>query len=172
MTAPIIPADQWPAWADRHCWDADGSGWFYGPAQAGALAWFPMMRHSDIPTPAGWDWRVPVMRSQPAPAIDLEQYGVAIQYAINGLREAGGRTDSVVARKLESLLALIDGQDKCGGELSLTDALSDYLEAQDALDYWETAGPNRDLYESVMARRNSARRDLESAMQPTKGEEE
>ena len=153
MTGPIIPAGQWPEWATHHCWDDDGTGAFYGMRTA-VGGWHADCEDSKFPMPKGWDWRV------------------AIQYAINGLREAGGRTDSVVARKLESLLALIDGQDKCGGELSLTDALSDYLEAQDALDYWETAGPNRDLYESVMARRNSARRDLESAMQPTKGEEE
>lgn len=63
-------------------------------------------------------------------------------------------------------------QGKCVGELSLTDAINDYLVAQDALDNWETSGPNRDLYESVMARRNAARRDLESVMRPTKGEAE
>lgn len=29
MTA-IIPLDQWPEWADRHCRDRDGLGCFYG----------------------------------------------------------------------------------------------------------------------------------------------
>ena len=47
------------------------------------------------------------------PAIDLEKYAVAIQYAINGMREAGGSTNNAVARKLESLLAMIDGRARC-----------------------------------------------------------
>lgn len=115
MTGPIIPADQWPAWADRHCWDKNGDGWFYGPATPSAFAWFPYARRSNIPTPAGWDWSVPVIRADmgnpmSAPAIDLGQYAAAVQYAINGLLESGCMTDSVVAKKLRSLMAMIDGQ--------------------------------------------------------------
>ena len=67
MTGPIIPANKWPTWADRHCWDADGDGYFYGAAlpnkhgQPGG-AWREAAGRSGIPMPAGWDWRVPVMR--------------------------------------------------------------------------------------------------------------
>lgn len=62
MTGPIIPADQWPEWADQHCWDKSGTGWFYGPDRVDSGAWFPEVCRSDIPMPEGWDWRVPVMR--------------------------------------------------------------------------------------------------------------
>lgn len=106
---PAIPADKWPSWADRHCWDKEGTGWFYGPARAGGFAWFPEFCNSDIPMPAGHNWRVPAVR-QAAPPIDQGQYAVAVQYAINGLLESGCKTDSVVAKKLRSLLVLIDGQ--------------------------------------------------------------
>lgn len=62
MTGPIIPADQWPEWADRHCWDKNGNGWFYGMSVIGASAWFPESRRSRTPMPDGHDWRVPLMR--------------------------------------------------------------------------------------------------------------
>lgn len=57
----IIPLDQWPAWADRHCWDRDGSGRFYGQWAAQGV-WKSVWSWSNIPMPDGWDWRVPMMR--------------------------------------------------------------------------------------------------------------
>ncbi|TDB26822.1 hypothetical protein ATCM_03700 [Stenotrophomonas sp. ATCM1_4] len=69
-----------------------------------------------------------------------------------------------------SKLPLIDASPKGGSDVDLREELNGFLEAQDALDNWETAGPNRDLYESVMARRNSARRDLDAALQATSAE--
>lgn len=78
MTAPIIPADQWPEWADRHCWDKRGIGQFIG-IQTDKYSWRKWAANSGIPLPAGHDWRVPVMRptckeSLPvAPAIDPGQ---------------------------------------------------------------------------------------------------
>lgn len=65
MTGPIIPAGQWPEWADRHCWDADGSGFFFGPPSTRSWGWMSCIKKSHIPMPAGWDWRVPVMRKPP-----------------------------------------------------------------------------------------------------------
>lgn len=53
-------------------------------------------------------------RLQQSPTIDLERYAVAIQYAIDGMREAGGITNVKVADKLASLLARIDGQNGAG----------------------------------------------------------
>lgn len=63
MTGPIIPDEQWPEWADRHCWDGDGEGWFYGGIiHPDFNAWEACLEVSGIPMPDGWDWRVPVMR--------------------------------------------------------------------------------------------------------------
>lgn len=105
MTAPTIPADQWPDTVVAKLWASTGERWDLAPFAGG---W--ALGDSSTPMPAGHDWRVPAMRSQPAPAIDLGQYAVAVQYAINGLLESGCKTDSVVAKKLRSLRALIDGQ--------------------------------------------------------------
>ncbi len=57
----MIPADQWPKWADRHCWNEDGDGRFYGQ-WADQGVWKSDWSWSNIPMPAGYDWRVPVMR--------------------------------------------------------------------------------------------------------------
>lgn len=46
----------------------------------------------------------------------------------------------------------------------LLEALRDYLEAQDALDNRETAGPNAEDYFELMRRRNNAREDLDAAI--------
>lgn len=51
-----------------------------------------------------------------APAIDLEQYVVAVQYAIDGMREAGGITNTKVAEKLERLMATIDASLRGGSD--------------------------------------------------------
>ncbi|TDB27358.1 hypothetical protein ATCM_06630 [Stenotrophomonas sp. ATCM1_4] len=71
---------------------------------------------------------------------------------------------------LRTVLRELQASPKGGSDADLREALSDYLDVQDELDSWETAGPNRDIYESVMARRNSARRDLEAAMQAASAE--
>lgn len=65
MTGPIIPAELWPEWADRHCWDERGIGQFIG-FQTDKYSWRKWAANSSIPRPSGWDWRVPVMRSQSA----------------------------------------------------------------------------------------------------------
>lgn len=131
MTGPIIPADQWPEWADRHCWNEDGDGRFYGQ-WADQCVWKSDWSWSNIPMPAGHDWRVPVMRptckeSLPvAPAIDLEQglrdlYRAYVRLLESGrdrIKSLGGDCDPVDVmeqtdidlRKVRDLLALIDGQ--------------------------------------------------------------
>lgn len=68
----MIPADAWPEWADRHCWDEDGCGEFYGVMVCDS-GWMPIYEYSDIPLPAGHDWRVPVMRYQPVQAIGRDR---------------------------------------------------------------------------------------------------
>lgn len=46
----------------------------------------------------------------------------------------------------------------------LHDAITDYLEAQDALDNWEHQSINRPEYSTLMRRRNGARDDLDAAL--------
>lgn len=98
------------------------------------------------------------------PAIDLEQYAVAIQYAINGMREAGGSTNNAVARKLESLLAMIDGQGKSPTQAAWTDEqCAEFLAV--AMRHVQVKGTlSMDEIRQGQARAN--------AMQPTKGEGE
>ena len=82
MTGPIIPADQWPEWADRHCWDADGDGYFYGVVRPTSTWWWRTEAEpSGIPMPAGHDWRVPVMRPAAVPAIDRDRLLSALERA-------------------------------------------------------------------------------------------
>lgn len=70
----MIPADAWPEWADRHCWDEDGGGWFYGSRIRDEIDdWEPSFETSGIPLPPGHDWRVPVMRYQPVQAIGRDR---------------------------------------------------------------------------------------------------
>lgn len=59
----MIPADKWPEWADRLCWDEDGAevGQFIG-ASIRCGVWYTDYEYTDIPIPPGHDWRVPVMR--------------------------------------------------------------------------------------------------------------
>lgn len=111
MTGAVIPADKWPEWADRHCWDAGGEGYFYGAVQD-QFGWWPDSDCSRIPLPPGHDWHVPVMRpSEQAPAIDLRQFrdliGFACLQAVN-LPETDTSRDYI--RRCGELLALIDGQ--------------------------------------------------------------
>lgn len=109
MTGPIIPAGEWPEGADRHCWDANGLGFFYGPPTEKAQMWLLVLKQSHIPLPAGWDWRVPVMRpSEEARAIDLEQpqnktFPADVAAAVGDMRR---------------LLAMIDGQARLGIDLA------------------------------------------------------
>lgn len=70
----MIPVDTWPEWADRHCWDEDGEGWFYGVSIGDDFDyWEPRFETSGIHLPPGHDWRVPVMRpSAEQPAVDVD----------------------------------------------------------------------------------------------------
>lgn len=81
MTGPIIPAELWPEGADRHCWDANGLGFFHVPTTEGAQMWLLVLKQSHIPLPAGWDWRVPVMRPAAVPAIDRDHLLSALERA-------------------------------------------------------------------------------------------
>ena len=115
MTGPIIPADQWPEWADRHCWDADGDGYFYGVVRSTSTWWWRTETEpSGIPIPSGHDWRVPVMRHQPVPAIDLARVRASARSLLNWIddwAETPGESGiEAIAEEAEAVLALIDGQ--------------------------------------------------------------
>lgn len=106
--ADMIPADAWPEWADRHCWDEDGDGIFYGAYLEGNC-WVGEFTRSSIPLPPGHDWRVPVMRqtAKECLTVDLEQ----LQRLASGwIIEAGGPGADAQNACAEALLALIDGQ--------------------------------------------------------------
>ena len=106
MTGPIIPADQWPDGAYMHTWDSSGLGNWHRTAYGAWHHW-----GSDIPMPAGWDWRVPVMRptckdSLPvAPAIDLEQFRSLARWVASS---EGHRIPSWMRSDADRLLALLD----------------------------------------------------------------
>lgn len=119
MTGPVIPADQWPEWADRHCWDADGVGLFIGAVTAGypeRSKWANSHVGSGIPMPAGWDWRVPVMRPQTAPAIDLERL-VSLRNRLHAMAcRVGPEWEAEAGELQRDVQALIDGQPTKGEE--------------------------------------------------------
>ena len=140
MTAPIIPTDQWPEWANRHCWDAEGSGMFFGVERTGK-GWVSEYGYSNIPMPVGHDWRVPAMRpSEQAPAIDLEQglrdlYRAYVRLLESGrdrIKSLGGDCDPVDVmeqtdidlRKVRDLLAQIDGQANVRSSSEHSDSLT------------------------------------------------
>ena len=109
MSAPIIPAELWPEWADRHCWDERGIGQFIG-IQTDKYSWRKWAANSGIPRPSGWDWRVPVMRHQ-ANAIDLEQFTYSVKRSKSCLENHLRGALEVIAREIadcDRLLALID----------------------------------------------------------------
>lgn len=63
----LLPPNAWPRWADRHVWDANGEGWFYGAiVEVGGegLAWNYELQPSGIAMPSEHDWRVPVLRTR------------------------------------------------------------------------------------------------------------
>ena len=63
----LLPPNAWPRWADRHVWDANGEGWFYGAIVEGGgegLAWNYELQPSGIAMPSEHDWRVPVLRTR------------------------------------------------------------------------------------------------------------
>lgn len=62
MTGPIIPADQWPKGAVMHVFTRSGEGAFMWHEANEFGGWSSHAIPSGIPMPAGWDWRVPVMR--------------------------------------------------------------------------------------------------------------
>lgn len=122
MTAPIIPADQWPEGAYMHTWDSNGLGNWHRTTYGAWHHWA-----SDIPLPAGHDWRVPVMRqAAPAavivtvggigeplqPGIDLEQIRVLAQGAMDTLTQNKTFPADVAAAvgHMRHLMALIEGQ--------------------------------------------------------------
>ena len=100
MTGPIIPADQWPEGAHLHTWDSNGLGNWLRPSYGAWHLWA-----YDIPLPPGHDWRVPVMRNQPAPAIDLEQFRSLARWVASS---EGHRIPSWMSSHADRLLALID----------------------------------------------------------------
>ena len=117
MTGPIIPADQWPEGAVALVWSAVGLGkWVTTDSSTGTWE----VGRADVPMPAGWDWRVPVMRQQ-SPAIDLEQFRKAVM-RFRAMAELGVDVESMPMHFMKSqekyaadvveadrLLALIDG---------------------------------------------------------------
>ena len=113
MTGPIIPAGEWPEDAHLHTWDSNGLGNWLRPSYGAWHLWA-----TDIPLPPGHDWRVPVMRSQPAPAIDLEQFRMLAQGSIDALSQNKVYPADVSAAisSMRHLLALIDGQAVCHPE--------------------------------------------------------
>lgn len=113
MSGPIIPVEHWPEWADRHCWNSDGSGVFCGATISSGGVWIRTLAESSIPMPKGHDWRVPVMRAS-AEAIDLAQFRESVE-AEHELAMCEWRGDqisdeqaSVAHVKRDRLLALID----------------------------------------------------------------
>ena len=98
MIGTIITDDQWPDGAYMHTWDSNGLGNWHRTAYGAWHHW-----GSDIPMPADWDWRVPVMRHQP-PSIDLEQFRCLADFVLGRSANRGN------LKAAYGLLALIDGQ--------------------------------------------------------------
>lgn len=105
-----------------------------------------------------------------APTIDLERYAVAIQYAIDGMREAGGITNVKVAGKLASLLALIDGQANVRSSPEHCSELATDLVTDDAVRRLVRAMENTPGDDLIEPNTRLCRRLLIAALQPTKGE--
>lgn len=58
-TAPDPYQVDWskaPEWADVHCWDKDGMGYWYG-AKQGGNGWCNEYASSEFTLPAGLDWK-------------------------------------------------------------------------------------------------------------------
>lgn len=160
MTNPIIPAELWPEWADRHCWDENGLGFFYGPPTEKAQMWLLVLKQSHIPMPDGHDWRVPVMRQptidrdrllsaleraaaaetelarlrdqQQSPAIDLEQFRKAVM-RFKAMAELGVDVESMPMHFMKS-------QEKYAADVAEADRLLALIDGQSkrshALDAW------------------------------------
>ena len=114
----IISAEQWPEWADRHCWDENKEGHFYGTEPDTGI-WMECTKQSNIPMPAGWDWHVPVMRptveesSAVAPAIDLARVRASVQSLLNWIddwAEGESGIEAITEEAEAVLVALVDGQ--------------------------------------------------------------
>ena len=105
MIGTIITDDQWPDGAYMHTWDSNGLGNWHRTAYGAWHHW-----GSDIPMPADWDWRVPVMRpaaedsSTVAPAIDPEQFRGLLAFVRDGCKNG-----PIMQARARELLALIDG---------------------------------------------------------------
>lgn len=191
MTGPIIPADQWPEWADRHCWDKNGDGWFYGLATPSALKWWPELRRSNIPMPVGHDWRVPVMRlSEKSPAADPEDVRIvriiAEKIDEGRLDHPGFYKNGRLSAALRNLLTLIDGQaggqshpdtDRFNfieGECLAVEAVSVRASEDDADAAWVISQHHMGRGQVVLHRSHddNLRRAIDAVMQPAKGEGE
>ncbi len=87
-------------------------------APSGSLS--PLARIADAFGVTGtWDQIADavIARSTPAaPGIDLREFGVALIYAVDVLRSAGGRANTIAADKMALLIELIDASPKGGSD--------------------------------------------------------
>ena len=122
MTVPIIPTELWPQDAHLHTWDSNGLGNWHRPSYGAWHHWA-----SDIPLPPGHDWRVPVIRHQPAPAIDLERFRKPVEAwkreveRLHHDEEIFPQTEDAIWAEADRLLALIDGHGKSPTQAAWTD---------------------------------------------------
>lgn len=105
------PGYKWPEGAVALVWSAVGLGkWVTADSSTGTWG----VDLADVPMPAGWDWRVPVMRQQPTRAIDLARVRASVQSLLNWIddwAETPGESGiEAIAEEAEAVLALIDGQ--------------------------------------------------------------
>ena len=152
MSGPIIPAELWPEGAHLHTWDSNGLGNWLRPSYGAWHLWA-----SDIPLPPSHDWRVPVMRSQPAPAIDLEQFRSLARWVASS---EGHRIPSWMRSHADRLLALIDGHAMHSDDTQRLEWLMRNISGTEL----------RRL--NVRTDANCDRAAIDNAMKPTKGEGE
>ncbi|GEM_PF-6831795 len=138
MSAPIIPAGEWPEHAEAIVWDSDGQSLELRLFRLFGSDWGLVFTQPRIEMPTGWDWRVPVMRPAAVPvidrdrllaaleraaaaetelarlrdqqAIDLEQFRSALVALSDYAYERHGHTDHPHCVEADRLLSLIDGQ--------------------------------------------------------------
>ena len=170
MTGPIIPAELWPEHAYAIVWDSDGQSL---ELRLFGSDWGLVYTHPNIDMPPDNDWRVPVMRptckdSLPvAPAIDRERVRASLQSLLNWIddwAETPGESGiEAIAEEAEAVLALIDWQGQ--PPITVTDEM-----VERACAAFTSAGRRERALPSLSPR--WMREALESALLPTKGEEE
>lgn len=116
------------------------------------------------------DWRVPVMRPQPAPAIDLEQFRSALVALSDYAYERHGDADHPHCVEADRLLALIDGQANVRSSSEHSSEVAADLVTDDAVRRLVRAMENTPGDELIEPNTRLCRRLLVAAMQPTKGE--